>query len=790
MKKRYPTLLATTIWMALYSQNTLANPLAEQCRLGIPIYERPLVSGDPNALPVNIESDDSQVNYPESAVFTGNVIVQQGNRLMVADQAEVNQTEQQGQAEPIRTVTATGNVKYDDNMIKLSGPKAWSNLNTKDTDLYQGNYQMVGRQGRGQADTMKLREDNRYAILENGTFTSCLPDDNSWSVVGSEIIHDNEEELAEIWNARFKIGSVPVFYSPYLQLPTGNKRRSGFLLPNAKYGNNSGFEFILPYYWNIAPNFDATITPHYIEQRGMQFQNEFRYLLAPGAGIMEFDWLKSDDQYASDFPNESNTDRWLFYWNHNGVMDQNWRFNIDYTKLSDSRYLSDFTSEYGSSTDGYATQKYSVGYANQNWDATIAMKKFQIFASGGNINAYRAEPQIDMNNYLYDIAGFDLHTYGQLAKFTSENPNNPTAVRAHIEPTINYPIANNWGSIDSEFKLMATHYEQDFSDNFYQYYGTNAPDLKDSVNRVLPQYKISGKVVFDRPMDTWQDFTQTLEPRVQYLYVPYKDQSDIYVYDSTLLQSDYTGLFRDRTYGGLDRIASANQVTTGLTTRVYDERQNERFNASIGQIYFFEKSRTGDNDYYSNKIDQNKQTGSVVWAGDSYWKIDSNFGLRGGVQYDTRLDTFAVGNAVAEYRKDSERVVQLSYRYASKEYVSAMTTNISNGYTAYNQDISQVGGIATWPIADRWSVTGAYYYDTKLKQSADGLMGVQYNTCCWAIGVGYERKIIGWNSKGDFQSDYDNKVSFNIELRGLSGNHNLGGSKMLRNGILPYQQAF
>lgn len=786
MKKRYPTLLATTVWMVLYSQSTFANPLAEQCLLGIPVYERPLVSGDPNSLPVHIESDDSEVNYPASAVFTGNVIIEQGNRLLTADEAEVTQTPQEGQPDPLRIVTATGNVKYDDNAIKLTGPKAWSNLNTKDTDLYQGTYQMVGRQGRGEADTMKLREDNRYAILNNGTFTSCLPGDNSWSVVGSEIIHDNEEELAEIWNARFKIGPVPVFYSPYLQMPTGNKRRSGFLLPNAKYSNNSGFEFMLPYYWNIAPNFDATLTPHYISERGTQFQNEFRYLLTPGAGIMEFDWLKNDDKYAADNSNVDNTDRWLFYWNHSGVMNKYWRFNIDYTKLSDNRYLSDFDSEYGSSTDGYASQKYSVGYANQNWNATVAMKKFQIFANGGNPRAYRAEPQVDINNYQYDIYGFDLHTYAQVAKFSSEYDKNPTAVRAHLEPTLHYPIANRWGSIDSEVKLMATHYEQDYPDSF-----SKASQLNESVNRVLPQYKISGKVVFDRPMDMWQDFTQTLEPRVQYLYVPYKDQSEIYVYDSTLLQSDYTGLFRDRTYGGLDRIASANQVTTGLTTRVYDDRQNERFNASIGQIYYIERSRTGDDNADLNKIDNSKDTGSVVWAGDTYWKIDSNFGLRGGVQYDSRLDTFAVGNAIAEYRKDSERVIQLSYRYASKEYVSAMTTNIStSGSGTYNQDISQVGGIATWPIADRWSVTGGYYYDTKLNQSADSLIGVQYNTCCWAIGVGYERKIVGWNSKGDFQSDYDNKVSLNIELRGLSNNHNLGGSKMLRTGILPYQQAF
>ncbi len=160
---------------------------------------------------------------------------------------------------------------------------------------------MVGRQGRGDADLMKQRGENRYTILENGTFTSCLPGSDTWSVVGSEVIHDREEQVAEIWNARFKLGAVPVFYSPYLQLPVGDKRRSGFLIPNAKYSTNNYFEFFLPYYWNIAPNMDATITPHYIHKRGnLQWQNEFRYLTQAGAGLMELDYLPSDNQYNKD----------------------------------------------------------------------------------------------------------------------------------------------------------------------------------------------------------------------------------------------------------------------------------------------------------------------------------------------------------------------------------------------------------------------------------------------------------------------------------------------------------
>lgn len=557
----------------------------------------------------------------------------------------------------MRTVDALGNVHYDDNQVILKGPKAWSNLNTKDTNVWQGDYQMVGRQGRGTADLMKQRGENRYTILENGSFTSCLPGSDTWSVVGSEVIHDREEQVAEIWNARFKLGSVPIFYSPYLQLPVGDKRRSGFLIPNAKYSTKNGVEFSLPYYWNIAPNFDATITPHYMNKRGgVMWENEFRYLTQLGSGLTEFDYLPSDKVYEDDHSSDSNSRRWLFYWNHSGVIDQVWRLNADYTKVSDPDYFNDFSSKYGSSTDGYATQKFSAGYVNQNFDATVSTKQFQVFDRESS-NSYSAEPQLDVNYYQNDVGPFDTHLYGQVAHFVNSNNNMPEATRVHFEPTINLPLSNGWGSLNTEAKLLATHYQQS---NLDKYNAANGTDYKESVSRVMPQFKVDGKMVFER--DLQEGFTQTLEPRVQYLYVPYRDQSEIGNYDSTLLQSDYTGLFRDRTYSGLDRIASANQVTTRLTSRVYDAAAVERFNISVGQIYYFTESRTGDDNI---NWENNDTTGSLVWAGDTYWRIADEWGLRGGIQYDTRLDNVATGNGTIEYRRDENRLVQLNYRYAS-----------------------------------------------------------------------------------------------------------------------------
>lgn len=780
MKKRIPTLLATMIGAALYSQQGLAADLASQCMLGVPSYDRPLVQGDTNSLPVTITADNAKGNYPDNATFTGNVDINQGNSRLQADEVQLHQKQPEGAAAPVRTVDALGNVHYDDNQVILKGPKAWSNLNTKDTNVWEGDYQMVGRQGRGNADLMKQRGENRYTILENGSFTSCLPGSNTWSVVGSEVIHDREEQVAEIWNARFKLGPVPVFYSPYLQLPVGDKRRSGFLIPNAKYSTTNYFEFYLPYYWNIAPNMDATITPHYIHKRGnIMWENEFRYLTHAGAGLMELDYLPSDKVYEDEHPTEGDRHRWLFYWQHAGVMDQVWRFNVDYTKVSDSNYFNDFSSKYGSSTDGYATQKFSVGYALQNFNATVSSKQFQVF-SNQTRSTYGAEPQLDVNWYQNDVGPFDTRIYGQAVHFVNTNSDMPEATRLHIEPVVNLPWSNDWASLDTEAKMMATHYQQKNLDN---YNSTNDANLEESVNRTLPQFKMDGKLIFERDMNLASGYTQTLEPRMQYLYVPYRDQSKINNYDSAFLQSDYSGLFRDRTYGGLDRIASANQLTSGVTTRVYDDAAVERFNVSVGQIYYFTESRTGDDDINWEK---DNKTGSLVWAGDTYWRMTDRWGLRGGVQYDTRLNNVSTSSTALEYRRDEDRMVQLTYRYASPEYIQATLPN----FTAeqYKEGISQVGGSASWPIADRWSVVGAYYFDTNTSKAADQMLGLQYNSCCYAIRVGYERKLNGWDTSNN-QSKYDNVIGFNIELRGLSSNYGLGTQQMLRSNILPYRSS-
>lgn len=776
------------VWAAIYSQQAHAD-LAQQCMLGVPVYTKPIVKGDPNDLPIHITAEDVRGEYPNFVEYEGNVDIQQGNQTLTADKVKLTQTETAGEL-PVREVTATGNVHYDDPQIILKGPSAWSNLDNKNTDVNDGNYMMVGRQGRGDAAKMKMRGENRYSIMENGTFTTCLPGNNSWSVAGSEVIIDREEEVAEIWHARFKVGDVPIFYSPYMQLPIGNKRRSGFLIPTGSYSSNDGLEFSLPYYWNIAPNYDATITPQFMTHRGVKLNNEFRYLIAPGTGTVAFDFLNHDRAYIKDKErgkreDRDSDDRWLFYWRHSGTYAGHWNFSSDYTKVSDPSYFTDFSSQYGSTTDGYATQKFSAGYSDTNWNAKVTHKQFQIFADNPNKRAYKAEPQVDFNYYKNNLGAFDVHTYAQAARFTSVGKNNPDATRLHIEPEVNLPLSNGWANMNNSIKLYATHYDQDIPRS------NTDKSLEKNVTRVLPMFKSDAKVVFERDLFQGSDFVQTLEPRVQYLYIPYKDQDNINNFDSSLLQSDYSGLFRDRIYSGLDRIASANQFTTGVTTRVYDDALAERFNFSVGQIYYFERPRAGNS---NRPIDDKSNTGSLLWATDSMWRIDDNWGLRGGLQYDRRLGNVTMGNAVAEYRLDADRLVQLNYRFVDRDYIQATFRDLNQlgenqELPEYQRGISQVGAVVSWPLSERWGFVGSYYYDTKQQQPASQLVGLQYNTCCWAVNLGYERKIVGWQ-KEKFSSEYDNKWSINVELRGLNNNHSLGSQKMLESGIMPYQRAF
>lgn len=781
MKKLTPSFIAAAVALSIYSQSSFAdselcNEATNACLADVPKYDRPLVDGDVDTLPIEVSADNFEVNFPNRAVYSGKVSATQGNRTVNSEQIILEQTEN-------RNMLLKGDIFYEDNFVEIKGDEAQMNLDNNDVQIKNSQYHLMGRLGRGSADNI-LFTNNRYITLENGSFTSCPINDSSWNIEGSKIIYDNQEQLLEVWDAKFRIGKVPVLYLPYLQLPTGDKRRSGLLMPSFSYDSIGGIDISQPIYWNIAANYDATFTPRIIQERGVQLQTEMRYLNYLGLGTVAFDWLQHDALYAKNRANSSNKSgysdnsyRWLFHWKNDELINYNWRFSVDATRVSDNQYITDLGSKYASETDGYLTQHYQINYADEYWDIGLNYKYFQALRNDIKDNLYRTEPQLNINYYNNDIDNLNIKMFGQVSHFVSSGDNNPKAWRFHFEPTLDYTLMSSWASVTLEGGFLATHYNQDIPNtNQYAY-------LDKNVNRFMPKLGVDGKIIFERDFDSVSGYTQTLEPRVKYLYIPYRDQSQINNYDSSLLQSDYIGLFRDQPYSGLDRIASSNKVATGLTTRIYDENKVEQFNLSLGQIYYFNKSRTGLN---STPFAETDGTGSITWATDAFWRINDNIITRSGIQYDTRINEISLASAVVEYRANDSKLIQLSYRYANKNYINSIA--LSTTPTPYQQSISQVGVMAAWPVTDTVSMVGSVFYDIDNKQSTDSYVGVHYADCCWGVTVQYGRKITDWDSYSQ-QSQYENKLSINFELRGFSNDNN-AVAKMLDFGLLPYKTAF
>jgi len=778
MNKNTYTLISLSILTALYSADSMAD-LAKQCLYGVPHFTGEVVSGNPNDLPVYIEADQAEITQPRSGIYKGNVDVKQGNRHLQSAEVEV---QQQGSGDNVqRYAFARGGFDYRDNQINLLGDDAKIHLNTKDTDVRNAHYQLVDRQGRGSAESVELRDD--YRVMKNATFTSCLQDDHSWSIYADEMRQHVKEEYAEMWHARFKVQGVPVFYTPYLQLPIGDRRRSGLLIPTLGHGSRDGYFYAQPVYWNIAPNLDATLTPKYMSRRGWQLNSEFRYLTTLGEGQVAGEYL--GDDRLKDYDSE-NRKRHLFYWKHNAAFARDWRLDLNYTKVSDKRYFNDFDSAYGSSTDGYADQTGRIAYYQPNYNIAMFVKQFQIFDEVV-IGPYRALPQIDFNYYQNGLFGnkVDFKLFSQAVRFDNDSAQMPTAWRFHGEPSVNTTLSNRYGSMNLEAKLYATQYQQKKGRS------DKAEDVESSVNRILPQLKIDLQSVLASNQTFISSYTQTLEPRAQYLFRPYKDQSNIgsklnsqylgFGYDSSLLQQDYFSLFNSRRYSGLDRIASANQVTLGGTSRFFDENKEERFNIAVGQTYYLEPSRIDEN------RDNRTEGSSSSWAIEANWKINDLMRWRGGYQYDPQLGQVSLANTGIEYNPTKNNVVQLNYRYASKEYINQNLTAEAN---RYNQDIKQLGVQVGWELSDHWAIAGRYYQDLALKKPVEQYLGVQYNTCCWSVGVGARRYVTSRQNQKNDDIFYDHCIGVTFELRGFSHDHKTGIENMMKKGKLPYLQAF
>ncbi|MFZ2855381.1 MAG: LPS assembly protein LptD, partial [Rhodocyclaceae bacterium] len=426
-------------------------------------------------------------------------------------------------------------------------------------------------EGRGQAERIDFEGVNQIRLTD-ATYTTCKPDNDSWYASAHDLKLDYDREVADGSDATVYFKGVPILYSPWMSFSLNNNRKSGLLAPTFGSTSNSGLELTLPYYWNIAPHMDATIAPRLLGKRGMQVGSEFRYLGETYSGEARAEVLPNDKM--------ANRDRYAYSLRHSQNLGNGFSGAINYSKVSDDTYFTDLSSRMVNTSQTQLLQQGVLNYGAGWWNATANMQTYQTLQPDRNhpvAEPYRLKPQLTLNARQPDLYRTDSSFFGQFTSFA-----HPTAIEARrtvLYPQVALPIETPGWYIKPKIGLHATYYALN-----RQTVGT-----PDSLDRTLPIFSIDSGMTFERPSNWFgADYTQTLEPRLFYLNVPYRDQSNIPVFDSGLADFNFAQIFSENQFVGQDRINDANQLTTALTSRLIDPASGrEILRAMIGQRYYF-----------------------------------------------------------------------------------------------------------------------------------------------------------------------------------------------------------
>jgi LPS-assembly protein len=647
---------------------------------------------------ITILSENSAINKSQLAKFSGKVTLLNKQQTIVANELEVNRKKS--------TIYASGDIHFQNKGVDVFADELNVSQSLNSTTLTNTRYQLVGTPGHGSATKINVSK-NGSLSLNNSSFTTCYGQIPDWKMDASEINLSRNEKYVEAYHARFSFHDIPVFYLPYFYIPIGNDRQSGFLEPEIGSSGKSGFEASIPYYWNIANNMDATFTPHHMSDRGTQLLTEFRYLHQEQAGKIDFEYLDSDDEI------ENNNDaRYLARLQHVGNFSDRYRAYIDYTTISDDNYLVDIGSKHYNSNDAYLYQVSELAYFADSWQAKIKLQDFEVL--GNHQESYQTLPHIEINSQqpleLFD--GF-FEFYSEISSFDTKEKNKATAERYHVETGFTLPIVTPAWFLNSEFKVLQTNYQQ-------KNIQLNS-NLKENVDRTLPKIRLHGGVNFDRETTLFnKSHTHTIEPQLQYLYIPDKDQTHIGVYDSTTLQDDYNGLFRDKRYSGVDRIASANQYSWGVTSRLLDEKNAEQLRLSVGRIVYFNNSNIVTDEAQGVSADES------ALAAEVYARINREWQFSSDIQYNTDMDITNKSQTSLDYQFKKNQTVQLNHRYTRD--VSGLT-------------LEQISLSTNARINKHWQFIGRITQDLQQKRSLESYAGFQYQSCCWSLSFAYHRHI-------------------------------------------------
>ncbi|WP_440055202.1 LPS assembly protein LptD [Pseudoalteromonas sp. T1lg65] len=702
---------------------------------------------------IDIEADDVELQGTVSAEFTGNVIVNTHTMSLNATRALIDKK--------AGLLSATGPLFYQDYFTQVQSSGLFADLNANTISLLGAEYKLTQQRGKGGAE--KLYASAKSITLENSSFTTCPGDEPFWQIEASSIELSKDEGWGETRNTVFKILDTPVIYLPYFTFPIDERRKSGLLTPTISSSNKYGLEIAAPYYLNLAPNYDLTLTPRYMTNQGLQLVSDFRYLTEVHEGQVAIEYLDRDDSEP-----ELN-ERYLVHWQQKSYFKDDWRAHVDITNVSDDNYLTDLSSNFANQTDTQLYRTGSLTYLGEDWLVDMKLQDFEVL--GDHLAAYAALPQVAFSSRKStQFVGLDWDFEGEFAHFRNDDRLITEATRIHLEPRVSFSRRDYAWSFSSEARLMHTRYEQkgDMETTGY----------REDVSRTVPTVRVHGQLNFERNTAFFLDSgTQTLEPQFQYLYSPLRDQSHIGWYDTTKLQDDFMGLFRARRYSGYDRIAEANQLTLGATTRIYDAQSVERFNFSAGQIIYLENSVKPTEQRLTDNNNNDDTNYNALFAAETMLHWHKRWFFSGGIQYDADSKELVQSHATLDYRGDRDQLVQLNHRYV-------------NDVSDY--EIDQVGLFTSIPIDENWQVVASYHRDLTAKRSVESFVGIQYESCCWAIQVTANRQIETDLNRAINHDEavFDSGFSIKFVLTGLGGEKRSDASKLLQQGIFGYRRPY
>lgn len=674
------------------------------------------------SLPTFLRGQKLEGVTERETVVTGNAELRRGGTVLQANEIRYQLVEDMVRAQGQVRLIRDGNV--------YQGPSLRYEMDTDNGELGPGEFTLISTGARADAEKTEFQGKDVLKFF-NTRYSTCRRGDNSWYLQATQIHIDNNEGVGTARNAYIVFQGVPLLASPYLQFPVNEQRRSGFLTPSFGVSSIRGVEIDTPYYWNIAPNRDYTLTPRVLSKRGLQLGNEFRYLEPGYNGITLLDLMPND--------RANGKRRWALDSRHSQQFKAGWSGYWSVARASDDSYFDDFSRSVVPISTRQLAQEGGISYGASWWSASTRIQKFQVLQDAKRSIGipYERVPQISARGQRYDLGGFDLGAEADYTRFA--HPTQVTGSRAVLMPYISYPIVTPFWSFTPKTSLNLASYSLDRAR-----LAAGSP-LRASFQRAIPTFSLDTSLTFER--DTrWfgSDLLQTFEPRLFYVKTPYKDQRAAPLFDTGVPDLNFAQLFAENRFSGLDRVADADQLTVAVSSRFIEpDSGTERLRATVGQRFYFENQRV--NASTSNSVSVAQKTDFLVSLGG-------------------QITRAIAADATAQFDATSNRATRSSagvrYSPVSGQFVSATYRLVRDSITA-RRSVEQVDLAAQWPIGGGWIGVARMNYSTLDRKVTESLLGLEYRRDCWSLRAVLQRFPTGTGT-------VDTSIFFQLNLNGFT----------------------